>query len=103
LLCWHHDALAAAQWRNEPPAPESATRLLAESLAGWREHYPDVPVHAGVQRGRPIAGLVAAATAQALLVVGREPHRVSHGAILGSVAQGVLHHATCPVAVVPTR
>jgi nucleotide-binding universal stress UspA family protein len=103
VLCWPHDPLATAQWRGESAEPERAARLLAETMAGWREQYPDVLVHAGVERGRPAHTLVAASTAQALLVVGREPHHLTHGAVRESVSRGVLHHATCPVAVVPTR
>lgn len=39
-------------------------------------------------------------TAQ-LMVVGRRARRSAVGARIGSVAGGVLHHAECPVAVVP--
>ena len=36
-----------------------------------------------------------------LMVVGRRARRTAVGARIGSVAHGVLHHADCPVAVVP--
>lgn len=97
VLCWHPDRLTMASRRT--PA-QRADRWLSETLAGWPETYPDVRVHAEVTREHPTAGLVLAAHAQYLLVVGkRGPHP---RALLGSVSQGVLHHATCPVAVVPT-
>ncbi|NDZ98224.1 universal stress protein, partial [Streptomyces sp. SID10116] len=35
------------------------------------------------------------------LVVGRRARRAPVGARIGSVAHAVLHHAPCPVAVVP--
>ena len=58
-----------------------------------------MPLTAAVVRDHPVAGLVSAATGQELLVVGRRGAHPRADALLGSVAQGVLHHATCPVAV----
>jgi len=102
VLCWHPDLLAEMTWRAAPPAPEHAEALLSEALAGWREKYPDVDVHGGVIRDHPVTGLVAASAAQDLLVVGSRGRHALAGVLLGSVSQGVLHHATCPVAVVPS-
>ena len=103
VFCWPPDVLAGMQWRAEPPAPERAERWLAEALTGWSERYPDVPVHRAVLRQHPVAGLVAAAAAQDLVVVGSHAGHPRLAALLGSVAQGVLHHADCPVAIVPSR
>jgi nucleotide-binding universal stress UspA family protein len=100
IFCWVPDALAAAQWRHPQPPPDRADRWLAEVLAGWREKYPDVDVRRGVVRDHPVAALVRAASAQDLLVVGSRSRHARAAALLGSVSQGVLHHATCPVAVV---
>jgi nucleotide-binding universal stress UspA family protein len=102
VLCWHPDRLAEMMWRAEPPAPAHAQAWLSEALAGWREKYPDVVVHSGVVRDHPVAGLVTASTAQDLLVVGNRGRHALAGTLLGSVSQGVLHHATCPVALVPS-
>lgn len=101
VLCWHRDVLTEIAWSPETPAPPRAEERLSEALAGWRERYPDVEVHSGVVREHPAAGLLAASAAQHLLVVGtrREPALV--GSMLGSVTQAVLHHATCPVVVIP--
>ncbi len=103
VLCWHPDLLASMKWRPSPPAPEQAEMWLCEALAGWRDRYPDVTVHAEVIRDHPVAGLVLTSSAQYLLVVGTTGHHGLPGSLLGSVSQGVLHHATCPVAVVPTH
>jgi nucleotide-binding universal stress UspA family protein len=100
VLCWHRDALADMLWRDEPAVPMRAEALLSEALAGWREKYPDVDVHTAVTRAHPVDGLVAASHAQHLLVVGTRGRGAVTGLLLGSVSQGVLHHATCPVAVV---
>lgn len=101
VLCWHPDLLALMSWRAEPPPPERVDAWLSEALAGWREKYPDVAVHAEVIREHPTAGLVLVSHAQHLLVVGK--HGGHARALLGSVSQGVLHHADCPVAVIPTH
>jgi nucleotide-binding universal stress UspA family protein len=101
ILCWPEDLLAATKWRPPQPAPEQAERWLAETTAGWTEQYPDVAVHASVYRDHPISGLVTASQTQSLLVVGAHGHQSLLDSLLGSVSQGVLHHAHCPVAVVP--
>jgi len=101
VLCWHLDPLAEMMWRPEPPPPARAEAWLSEAMAGWREKYPDVAAHAAVVREHPVAGLLAASAAQYLLVVGNRGRHALAGTLLGSVSQGLLHHATCPVAVVP--
>jgi nucleotide-binding universal stress UspA family protein len=101
VLCWHPDLLAEMMWRPEPPAPTRVEVWLSEALAGWREKFPGVEVHTSVIRDHAVAGLVAASTAQHLLVVASHGRHALTGTLLGSVSQGVLHHATCPVAVVP--
>lgn len=101
VLCWHRDPLAEMMWRPAPPVPARVEAWLSEAMAGWREKYPDVLVNAAVVRDHPVDGLLAAAAAQHLLVVGNRGQHALTGILLGSVTQGVLHHATCPVAVVP--
>lgn len=82
-------------------ALDRARRWLSEATAGWREKYPDVTVSPSVVSDHTVDGLTEAAVGQRLLVVGvnRKHHRI--GALLGSVANGLLHHAPCPVAAVP--
>lgn len=74
--------------------------VLAESLAGWREKYPDVTVTPRVRRGHPVRILVEEAATARLLVVGSHGRGALRSLVLGSVGHGVLHHAPCPVAVV---
>ncbi len=69
---------------------------LSETLAGWREKAPDVPIREVVVRERPARALLAAGMTAQLVVVG---HR--RRLALGSTTHAVLHRATCPVAVVP--
>lgn len=96
VLCWRPSGIADVR-----PMPERAERWLAEALCGWREEYPDVPLTSEVVRDDPARALVAAAGASKLLVVGRHGRTPRMGALLGSVSQAAIHHATRPVAVVP--
>ncbi|MGW2516717.1 universal stress protein [Streptomyces sp. NPDC001617] len=76
-------------------------RALTAALQPWRERFPDVPVVEHVEIGSAGQVLLAVAARAQLMVVGRRAHRTAVGARIGSVAHGVLHHAECPVAVVP--
>ncbi|QGV77368.1 universal stress protein [Streptomyces ficellus] len=76
-------------------------KALGEALAPWRERFPDVPVIEHVEIGSAGQVLLSAASRARLLVVGRRVHRSPVGTRIGSVAHAALHHATCPVAVVP--
>ena len=84
--------------------PEAYTRdqeiLLAESLAGWTEKYPDVNVTRQVIHEQPVQALARTAHNARLLVVGCRGHGRIRAMLLGSVSHGVLHLADCPVAVV---
>ena len=84
--------------------PETYTRdqeiLLAESLAGWAEKYPDVDVTRRVIHEQPVQALAKAAHNARLLVVGCRGQGRLRAMLLGSVSHGVLHLADCPVAVV---
>ena len=76
-------------------------KALAAALRPWRERFPDVPVIEHLEIGSAGQVLLSVAGRAQLMVVGRRAHRTAVGARIGSVAHGVLHHADCPVAVVP--
>ncbi|MFH8342191.1 universal stress protein [Streptomyces sp. AM6-12] len=76
-------------------------QALADALRPWRERFPAVPVAEQVEMGSAGQVLLSLAGRAQLMVVGRRAHRTAVGARIGSVAHGVLHHADCPVAVVP--
>jgi nucleotide-binding universal stress UspA family protein len=76
-------------------------KALAAALQPWRERFPDVPVVEHVEIGSAGQVLLSVSGRAQLMVVGRRAHRTAVGARIGSVAHGVLHHAECPVAVVP--
>jgi nucleotide-binding universal stress UspA family protein len=103
VACWHPDPLATLGYRLQAPPPAHVDEWLAAVTGGWREKYPDVATHLMAISDHPTAGLVAESLSQRLLVVGSRGRRALAGTLLGSVSQGVLHHAMCPVAVVPTH
>ncbi|TQJ86010.1 universal stress protein [Streptomyces sp. SLBN-31] len=74
---------------------------LTASLAPWREKFPGVPLVDEVTAGPAAQVLLSAATRGRLTVVGRRRHSSHLTWKLGPVAHAVLHHAPCPVAVVP--
>jgi nucleotide-binding universal stress UspA family protein len=91
-------ALSTESVRREVAEAERAA--AAEAVAGWREKYPDVTVHVHVLQGHPVQALVEHSEGAELVVVGSRGRGGFRGLLLGSVSQGVLHHARCPVMVV---
>jgi len=67
----------------------------------WREKYPRVEVTDGIGSESPARTVLRSAGSAGLLVVGRRRHHRVPAPRLGPVAQAAIHHARCPVAVVP--
>ena len=82
------------------PDTDKRARMLAESMAGLSETYPDVHVTQEMARGLVEDCLAAHPRPWNLIVVGRHP---VHGLrwLAGTTAVDVLEHAKSPVAVVP--
>ncbi|MEU6376065.1 universal stress protein [Streptomyces sp. NPDC046909] len=76
-------------------------QALGAALEPLRASFPEVPVVEHVEMGSAGQVLLSVAARAQLMVVGRRARRTAVGARIGSVAHGVLHHAECPVAVVP--
>lgn len=79
---------------------EDERRVLAESVAGWQEKYPDVEVEQRLVRSQAAQALLAAAESAQLLVVGSRGRGGFRGLLLGSVSQTLLHHMPCPLVIV---
>ena len=73
---------------------------LADTVAPLRNRHPEVRVIEETPPGRPVAELTERSKRADLLVVGS--HKRGGGPHIGSVSHGVIHHAACPVAVVPS-
>lgn len=81
---------------------QGASRHVQGVAEQWRHKYPDLRISVDVRRSHPVSGLLEAAEdyrAQLIVLGGRVHSRLAE-VLLGSVARGVLHHATCPVAIV---
>ena len=76
---------------------------VSKTLVGWSEKFPDVEVRQSLPIGPTVPTLTEAAKDAALLVVGSRGRGGFRSLLLGSVSQGVIHHATCTVAVVRAR
>lgn len=100
----HRVPLLAVCALADAPASLGAAHRMEEDFAHLMEtqekEHPEVPVLREVPNGSPRSALLAAADGAQLLVVGSRGLAGLAGMRLGSVAEAVLHHAPCPVAVV---
>lgn len=80
---------------------DEARRLLAESVAGFGEKFPEVRVTRQVARGYADESLTADSGRWSLIVVGRHPAESLTRRITGVVATSVLARSLSTVAVVP--
>jgi len=97
----HGFSLAAVRcWDPVREGNEEPRQQLTDAVASQRSLYPELQVTELVLEGRPADVLVEQSAGAQLLVVGTRGHGTVSGLLLGSVSQGALHHAYCPVAVV---
>ncbi|KUN80604.1 universal stress protein UspA [Streptomyces bungoensis] len=75
-------------------------RVLDETLDPWQRRCPGVAVERRLVRSRVRPALLEASGDAQLVVSGARGRGGFTGLLLGSVSQALLHHASCPVAVV---
>jgi len=78
---------------------DDVLRAALEALPGGS----GVPVEAVSVEGHPATMLVEQARDAVLLVVGSRGRGTAKSLLLGSVSQAVAHHASCPLAIVPSH
>ena len=76
--------------------------VLAESVAGLGERYPDLVVHQLLAQSQPAQALLDAAKGARLLVVGSRGLGGVARMLLGSVSHTLVLHPPCPVLVMRT-
>ena len=95
----------APVWSDNGALAAAAEKVLSDSLAqvtdGQQAGRPPAEVVPRVVQGHPAQVLLEAARGAQLLVVGSRGHGTLAGVLLGSVSQHCVHHAPCPVLVVP--
>jgi nucleotide-binding universal stress UspA family protein len=106
VIAWHYPVMVGGM----PFAPigviESAdfgafaTKVLSDAIAATTEPDGPVKVSSVVCEGNATQVLLDAAKGADLLVVGSRGHGGFTEALLGSVSQGCVHHARCPVVII---
>lgn len=101
--CPSHDRADHPRTVDEPHLyyKERAATLIDEAVAETVRENPTVRLHSATVEGKAARVLVQRSAAADLVVVGAHRHRGRLGLQLGRVAHALLHHADCPVAVVP--
>ncbi|MGG7569317.1 universal stress protein [Streptomyces sirii] len=82
-------------------AAQDARYELAAALRPWREKFPDIRVDEEVMMESPASALLHSSANTELLVVGRRHKGRVLPSRIGHVVQAAVHHAPCPVAIVP--
>jgi nucleotide-binding universal stress UspA family protein len=101
VVCWRrHLGMQPHHRTADHVLSEQARRWLAEAVGVWADKYPDVGVSQTVTDEDPVTALAKASYGQELVVLGSRSRHPRIAPLLGATPLGVLHHATCPVAVV---
>ncbi|MEV4238818.1 MULTISPECIES: universal stress protein [unclassified Nocardia] len=100
LHAWSDTSAVDLPLVNWETARVSAEAVLAESLAGFAERYPDVKVHRIVVADRSVRSLLDASADVQLVVVGCRGRGGFASMVLGSTSNGLLHSVEVPIIVV---
>ncbi|MGY1869910.1 universal stress protein [Nocardia gipuzkoensis] len=103
LHAWSDTSGLDVPVRGWDAARESAEALLAESLAGWSDRYPDVAVRRIVTADRPARSLLEESANAQLVVVGTHGRGGFMSTVLGSTSNALLHSVEVPMIVVRSR
>ncbi|WP_404869938.1 universal stress protein [Kitasatospora griseola] len=101
VITWEYPAVHGWEMPlSDADFSTAAEQTLAQVVE--EEGDPAHPVEIGrrVERGNAARVLLDAAEGAELLIIGSRGHGGFTGALLGSVGQHCVHHATCPVVVV---
>lgn len=99
---WDASYVAARVLAGPKPDVEDLQLLLSESIAGFRERFPDVDVSTELSPGLVDRCLTLDPEGRHLLVVGQPPLNAVVRLMTGSTATAVLQSAHTAVAVIPS-
>jgi nucleotide-binding universal stress UspA family protein len=106
VIAWHEPYVAPTMTpvvADPAVFEESAERALDRALEGVDQSGEPVKIERRVVHGSAAGVLLEAAEGATMLVVGSRGRGGFAGLLLGSVSQQVVHHATCPVVIIPTH
>ena len=104
LPAWRHGHPSTdAEDAIEPQEDEATLAQLTQFIEAADVDIQGVEIIRGLHVGRAAKGLLDAARAASLLVVGSRGAGGFEGLLLGSTAEHCARHAICPVVVVPSR
>jgi nucleotide-binding universal stress UspA family protein len=101
VICWLHPAM----YGRAPASVDrefglAAGKVLAQAVAEAVGDRPQVEIRESAALGNAAEVLLERSRGAELLVVGSRGHGGFAGALLGSVSQHCVQHASCPVVVV---
>jgi nucleotide-binding universal stress UspA family protein len=100
VIAWAYPAMSGYRVPVSVDLEGLATRAVTEAIAEVAGASPPARLRHHVVEGNAAQALLDAAVAADLLVVGNRGHGGFVEALLGSISQHCVHHATCPVVVV---
>lgn len=103
LHVWGDADMATVSGMEASVVQSAAEKTLAESLAGWQERYPEVPVHRVVGYEHPARHILERSERAQLVVLGSHGRGGFAGMMLGSVSTVVAQEARVPVIVARPR
>lgn len=102
--CLWDGLVADVRWTSvsaTDPYGDPARMLIAETVAGMSEKFPDVPVDVELARGAIDAFLVDISSRYELLVIGRPPRTLGQRLTFSGLTTAIAEHARTTVLVVP--
>ncbi|BAW09835.1 universal stress protein [Nocardia seriolae] len=95
-------ALHAEGASDDPEMDALDDYVLAESLAGWQERYPNIRIDRETTHASPERSLLDLSAAAQLLVVGTRGRGGFTGKVFGSTSQSLLLSVQTPIMIAPT-
>jgi nucleotide-binding universal stress UspA family protein len=103
LHCWSDTSALTLSVTDWDTLRDKENALLAESLAGYCERYPDVAVERKLVRDHPVRALLDESDKAQLVVVGSHGRGGFAGMLLGSTSNALVRAVECPIIVVRER
>jgi nucleotide-binding universal stress UspA family protein len=102
VIAWHHPGNYGypVTVPDDADYRKLAAKVVADAIAEVAAPAGPVEIRPKVVEGNPAAALLATSAGAELLVLGSRGHGGFVEALLGSVSQHCVHHATCPVVII---